>query len=511
MPILNSIISLVNIRRLSQIEHFKTNPEEVQQEQIFHLIKTAKNTEIGKYYDFASIKTIKDFQERVPVQKYEQMETVINKIRHGDRNVLWPGETKWFAKSSGTTSSKSKFIPVSKESLEDCHFRGGKDVLAIYNHLYPETELFSGKGLTLGGSQQLNKYNRDSFYGDLSAILIGNLPFWVNFIRTPDQSIALLDKWEEKLVKMTEATIHENVTSLTGVPSWFMVLIKYMLEYSGKSNLLEIWPNLELFIHGGINFGPYREQYKKLIPSDKMHYMETYNASEGFFAIQDDPSSSSMLLMLDYGIFYEFIPMDEWGKDYPKALTVDEVELNTNYAIVISTNGGLWRYVVGDTVKFTSKNPHKILITGRTKHFINAFGEELIVDNSNKAIEIACSKTDAVIKDYTAAPMYMSTEAKGRHQWIIEFEKMPDNIDHFTNELDLQLQALNSDYEAKRYKNITLEAPVIEIARRNLFFDWLKKHNKLGGQNKVPRLSNNRDLIEELLIINQKTDEDKQN
>ncbi|GAF05172.1 GH3 auxin-responsive promoter family protein [Saccharicrinis fermentans] len=504
MPILNSIISLVNLRRLSQIDHFKSNPEEVQKGQLMELVKKASSTELGRYYDFASIKSIKDFQERVPVQKYEQMETVIDKIRHGDKNVLWPGEIKWFAKSSGTTSSKSKFIPVSKEALEDCHFRGGKDVLAIYNRLYPETEIFSGKGLTLGGSQQLNKYNSDSFYGDLSAILIGNLPFWVHFIRTPDQSIALMDKWEEKLIKMTEATINENVTSLTGVPSWFLVLIKHLLEFSGKSNLLDIWPNLELFIHGGINFGPYREQYRKIIPSDRMHYMETYNASEGFFAIQDDPNSSSMLLMLDYGIFYEFIPTDEWGKDYPKALTIEDVELNTNYAIVISTNGGLWRYVVGDTIQFTSKYPHKIVITGRTKHFINAFGEEVIVDNSDKAIDHACKKTGAIIKEYTAAPMYMSTEEKGRHQWIIEFEKEPKDLALFSHELDKELQSINSDYEAKRYKDITLEFPQVVVGRKNLFFDWMKKHNKLGGQNKVPRLSNNRDLIEELMAINQK-------
>ncbi len=505
MPILNSIISLVNIRRLSQIEHFKSNPEEVQHEQLFELVRKASDTQLGRYYDFANVKTIKDFQDRVPVQKYEQMESVIDKVRRGEKNILWPGDIKWFAKSSGTTSSKSKFIPVSKESLEDCHFRGGKDVLAIYNRLYPETEMFSGKGLTLGGSQQLNQYNRDSFYGDLSAILIGNLPFWVNFIRTPDQSIALMDKWEEKLEKMTEATVNENVTSLTGVPSWFLVLIKHILKHTGKSNLLEVWPNLELFIHGGINFGPYREQYKKIIPSENMHYMETYNASEGFFAIQDDPESSSMLLMLDYGIFYEFIPMEEWDKEYPKALTIDQVELETNYAIVITTNGGLWRYIVGDTVKFTSKYPHKILITGRTKHFINAFGEELIVENSNKAIEHACNITGAIIKDYTAAPMYMSTEEKGKHQWMIEFDKEPDNVEHFAQELDSKLQALNSDYEAKRYKSITLEFPKIEIARKNLFFEWLKKHNKLGGQNKVPRLSNNRELMEELLMINQKS------
>ncbi len=505
MPFLNSIISLVNLRRLSQISHFKENPEEVQKEQLLDLIKKSKDTQHGKYYDFASIKSIKDFQERVPVQKYEQMEHVIDKIRHGEKNVLWPGDVKWFAKSSGTTSSKSKFIPVSREALEDCHFRGGKDVLAIYNDLYPENDLFSGKGLTLGGSQKLSQYNKESFYGDLSAILIGNLPFWVNFIRTPDQSIALMDKWEEKLVKMTEATINENVTSLSGVPSWFMVLIKHILKTKGTDNLLDVWPNLELFIHGGINFEPYRDQYHKIIPSSNMHYMETYNASEGFFAIQDDPSDTSMLLMLDYGIFYEFVPISEYGKEFPEALTLDEVDLETNYAMVISTNGGLWRYIVGDTIKFTSKYPFKIKITGRTKHFINAFGEEVIVDNSNRAIHFACEKTGAVIKEYTAAPMYMSTEEQGRHQWIIEFEKEPKDLAEFAYYLDKELQNINSDYEAKRYKDITLEAPEVVVARKDLFFDWLKKHNKLGGQNKVPRLSNNRDLIEELLTINQKS------
>ncbi|SMO62270.1 GH3 auxin-responsive promoter [Saccharicrinis carchari] len=503
MPILNSIISLVNSRRLSQINHFKAHPEDVQKEQLMELVKKANATELGKKYDFASIKTIKDYQERVPVHKYEQTEALIERVKHGEKNVLWPGEIKWFAKSSGTTSSKSKFIPVSKESLECCHFRGGKDVLAIYNELYPENEMFRGKGLTLGGSQQLNQYNNDTFYGDLSAILIGNLPFWVDFIRTPDQSIALMDKWEEKLIKMTEATLNENVTSLTGVPSWFLVLIKHLLAHTGKQNLLEIWPKLELFIHGGINFDPYREQYQKLIPSDQMHYMETYNASEGFFAIQDDPSSHSMLLMLDYGIFYEFLPIDEWDKAHPKALTIEDVELETNYAIVISTNGGLWRYALGDTVKFTSKHPHKIVITGRTKHFINAFGEEVIIDNSDRAVKHACNRTNAVIKEYTAAPMYMSTDEKGRHQWIIEFEKKPDDLNLFAEELDKRLQEVNSDYEAKRYKNITLEAPKIEMARNNLFFDWLKKHGKLGGQNKVPRLSNNRDLMDELLQLNQ--------
>ncbi|WP_075602697.1 GH3 auxin-responsive promoter family protein [Saccharicrinis aurantiacus] len=504
MPILNSIISLVNHRRLTQIDEFKSRPADVQRNQLFDLLEKAEHTAIGKEFNFNTIKAISEFQKRVPIRNYESLESEINRVRKGEKNILWGEDIKWFAKSSGTTSSKSKYIPVSKSSLEECHYKGGKDVLAIYNQLYPENEMFKGKGLTLGGSQQLNQFRNDSFDGDLSAILIGNLPFWVNLIRTPEQSIALMNKWEEKLVKITETTINENVTSLTGVPSWFLVLIKHMLEVTGKDNLLDIWPNLELFIHGGINFAPYREQYKKLIPSSKMHYLETYNASEGFFAIQDDPTSSSMLLMLDYGIFYEFIPMSELEKENPLALTIDEVELNTNYAIIITTNGGLWRYRIGDTVQFTSKYPHKIIISGRTKHFINAFGEELIIENSDTAIQHACQQSNAVIKDYSAAPMYMSTEDKGKHQWIIEFEKEPDNFELFSQSLDQKLQDVNSDYEAKRYNDITLDFPLIQKGRSNLFIDWLKLHDKLGGQNKVPRLSNNRKIIEELETLNNK-------
>ncbi|MDB4334834.1 GH3 auxin-responsive promoter family protein [bacterium] len=504
MPILNSILSLVNNRRLTQVDHFKSNGDEVQQQQLFELLKTAKDTEWGNKYDFSSVSSIVDFTQRIPVQRYEDIAGSIEQARQGKANLMWPGEIKWFAKSSGTTSSKSKYIPVSKEALEDCHYRGGKDVLAIYNQLYPENEMLTGKGLTLGGSQQLNPISKDSMSGDLSAILIGNMPFWTNFIKTPNQSIALMDEWEEKLVKITDATINENVTSITGVPSWLLVLLKHILKISGTNNLLDIWPNLELFIHGGINFSPYREQYKKIIPSDNMRYMETYNASEGFFAIQDDPSTDAMLLMLDYGIFYEFIPMNEVDKPFPKTLQLHEVELDTNYALVITTNGGLWRYLIGDTIQFKSKNPYRIVISGRTKHFINAFGEELIIDNATKALHDACAKTNALIKEYTAAPKYMSTDSKGCHEWLIEFERPPESLAYFEEVLDHKLQSLNSDYEAKRYKDITLTTPVVIVGKTGLFFEWLKEKNKLGGQNKVPRLSNNRDYIDELIKVNQR-------
>ncbi|MCU4165396.1 GH3 auxin-responsive promoter family protein [Carboxylicivirga caseinilyticus] len=504
MPILNSIISLVNTRRLSQIEDFKSNPGQIQDEQLQRLIKSAKHTFFGKLHDFESIKNYEAFAERIPVSDYEGLKPYVERMQKGEKNLLWPGEIKWFAKSSGTTSTKSKFIPVSKESLEDCHFRGGKDVLALYIENRPESDMFSGKCLTLGGSHQINNFSNDSYYGDLSAILIENLPFWTHFMRTPEQSIALMDEWEAKLEKITETTLVENVTSLAGVPSWFLVLIKHLLNKSGKTNLLEIWPNLELFIHGGINFTPYRNQYKELIPSDKMNYLETYNASEGFFAIQDDLKTQSMLLMLDYGIFYEFVPLSELGKSHPKALTIEQVEIGKDYALVISTNGGIWRYLIGDTIRFESTFPHRIAITGRTKHFINAFGEELMIENAEKALDEACKNTGAVIKEYTAAPIFMGKESKGAHQWLIEFEKAPENLEAFKQLLDETLKKVNSDYEAKRYKNMTLEMPHVEIAREHLFMDWLKSKNKLGGQNKVPRLANNREYIEELLKLNTK-------
>ncbi|TAJ04861.1 hypothetical protein DMA11_23745 [Marinilabiliaceae bacterium JC017] len=503
MPILNSLISLVNSRRLAQIQLFKEDPHAVQKTQLTTLVAKAKDTEIGKKYEFSSISSSGIFSERVPVQDYEGLRPWVIRLRQGEKNLLWPGEIKWFAKSSGTTSSKSKFIPVTKDALEECHFRGGKDVLAMYYENYPESQLFTGKCLTLGGSHQINNFSNDSYYGDLSAILIENLPFWTHFMRTPSQAIALMDEWEAKIEKMTEATINENVTSLAGVPSWFLVLLKHILEAAGKSNLLEVWPNLELFIHGGINFTPYREQYRALIPTDKMHYQETYNASEGFFAIQDDPLQEAMLLMLDYGVYYEFIPLDEVGKAFPRSLTLEEVELNTDYALVITTNGGLWRYMIGDTVRFKTKNPYRIIISGRTKHFINAFGEEVVIDNAERALKEACEKTGAIISEYTAAPVFMSAETKGAHEWLIEFEKLPGSIEAFSYHLDECLKSLNSDYEAKRYKNLTLEKPRVVAARKNLFMDWLKSKNKLGGQNKIPRLANNREFMDQLLQQNQ--------
>lgn len=504
MPLIPSILNWLNVKRIHQMNLFREYPVEVQEEELRKLLSTAKDTEWGKKYDFQSIKTFHDFKNRVPLQDYNNIKPYVKRLREGEVNLLWPGEIKWFAKSSGTTEDKSKFIPVSKEAFEDCHFRGGKDILAIYTFNNPETGMFSGKGLVLGGSRKINNFSNQSFYGDLSALLIENLPFWAEFLRTPSPKIALMDEWDKKLTEVTKHTIQENVTNLAGVPSWNLVLIKHVLEFTGKQNLLEVWPNLELFVHGGVNFEPYRKQFEKLIPSPKMHYMDTYNASEGFFGIQDDPENKDMLLMLDYGVFYEFIPMNQIHKESPPTVSVGDVIPGVNYAIVISTNGGLWRYMIGDTIIFSSIYPHKFYISGRTKHFINAFGEEVIIENAEKALSIACEKSNAQITEYTAAPIFMDDDQKGCHEWAIEFSKEPEDLDYFTEVLDHALMSVNSDYEAKRYKDITLIKPLINKLQSGTFYNWFNDHGKLGGQNKIPRLSNDRKFVEELLKIDER-------
>ena len=501
MAIIPSIINWLNIKRINQIEIFKKYPFETQQETLYKLLAKAAKTEWGKKFSYSSIVSIKDYQSRFPVQTYEDIIPYVERLRKGEPNILWPGEIRWFAKSSGTTSTKSKFIPMSREALEDCHYRAAKDILAIYAMQRPDTRIFSGKSLTLGGSHRMNQFSNDSLYGDLSAILIENAPFWVDIIRTPKQKIALLEDFEEKLDLITKSTVNENVTSISGVPSWYLVLIKQILAFTGKNDLLDVWPNLEVFFHGGISFTPYREQYKKLIIGDQMQYMETYNASEGFFGIQDDPLRSDMLLMLDYGIFYEFIPAEKIDTDNTPAYTIAEVKTGINYAIIISTNGGLWRYLMGDTVVFTCIDPYRFRISGRTKHFINVFGEEVIIENADKALNSACKATNAVITEYTAGPVFMNTVSKGSHEWIIEFEKEPSDLTLFIITLDNTLKSVNSDYEAKRLKDLNLVLPVINPVPRGTFNRWLKTKNKLGGQNKVPRLSNSREYIEQLYII----------
>lgn len=510
MPIINSIVSLLSTKRLKSIDEFKQRPFETQELVLKKLVETAKDTEWGKQHDFSTINSIEQFQQRTPVQDYNEVKHYIDRVRSGEQNILWPTEVKWFAKSSGTTEDKSKFIPVSNESLEEVHFQGGKDTLMLYAYNHPETEIFGGKGMTLGGSHQIDKMSDKVFSGDLSAILIENIPFWADLMRTPSQKVALIPDFEEKMHRIAQEAIPENVTYFAGVPSWNLVLMKYILEHTGKKNLFEVWPNMELFIHGGVSFTPYKEQYRKLLPSDYMNYMETYNASEGFFALQDDPASSSMLLMMDYGIFYEFIPMDSFYDKNVTPLTVADVKIGVNYAIVITTNGGLWRYLIGDTVEFTSLFPHKIRITGRIKHYINTFGEEIIVDNAEQAIRAACERTGAIVSEYTAAPVYMDDNAKGGHEWLFEFERQPSSLEEFTDILDQTLTTINSDYEAKRYKNITLQRPTVHSLMPGVFYQWMKESGKLGGQHKVPRLYNTRDYVEKLLSLNNRLQTSKE-
>jgi len=500
-PIVNSILSWFLKKRKHQVALFLKYPTEVQDELLFKLLTSAKDTEFGTAFNFKNIRTYQDFSQKIPIQQYESIEPLIERTRKGEQNLFWPSPIKWFAKSSGTTNSKSKFIPVSDESLQDCHFEAGKDMLCMYFNNNPDAQLFTGKSLRLGGSSAVYEENK-TFFGDLSAIIIENLPFWADFSSAPKQETALMSEWESKMDAIISETINENITGLAGVPSWMLVLLNRVLERTGKSDILEIWPNLEVYFHGGVSFTPYKEQFQKLIPSNDFKYYETYNASEGFFAIQDQNDSDEMLLMLDYGIFYEFIPMDTFNGESSIAIPLSEVEKDVNYALVITTNGGLWRYLIGDTVKFTSTDPYRIKITGRTKHFINVFGEELIIENAEDALQEACKKTHAEITDYTVAPIFMHQEKSGAHEWMIEFKKAPKSIEEFTYILDTHLKSINSDYEAKRYHNMTLGMPKTHIATQGLFYDWMKKKGKLGGQNKVPRLSNSRQWMDELLALN---------
>lgn len=489
--------------RQKEIERHYTEPEALQHEVLNYLISKGKQTEYGRNHLMGAVDNYEDFRDRLPICTYEDLKSDIDRMRHGDEDVLWPGQTRWYAKSSGTTNDKSKFIPISPEGLKNIHYKGGADVVALYLRNHPDSRIFDGKSLILGGSHSPNYDQNGSLVGDLSAILIENINPIVNFFRVPKKKTALLSDFEVKRDRIAKECMGKNVTNISGVPSWMLSVLVRILELSGKRHLEEVWPNLEVFFHGGITFTPYRNQYESLITSANMRYMETYNASEGFFGIQDDPSDKSMLLMLDYDVFYEFIPLEDIGSDNPRIVPLEAVELERNYAMVITTSCGLWRYMIGDTVKFTSKKPYKFLITGRTKYFINAFGEELIMDNAEKALAYACEHSGAQISEYTAAPVYMDMHAKCRHQWLIEFTKDPDSMDHFARLLDQKLQQINSDYEAKRSHDVTLQHLEVVKARQNLFNDWLKSKQKLGGQHKVPRLSNSRKNMEELLEMNQ--------
>ncbi|MCP4521537.1 MAG: GH3 auxin-responsive promoter family protein [Cytophagales bacterium] len=501
MKLFNSVLFWVLKKRIHQIELFLKYPVEVQQELLQKLLVQSKNTEWGKKYDYASITSIQTFQERVPISTYEDIFPYIERVLRGEQNILWGSKIKWFAKSSGTTNAKSKFIPVSQEALVDCHFKAGKDMLSLYAHNYENVNLFTGKSLSIAGTHQINPDNPSSSYGDISGVVIQNLPAWAKYARAPRLKTALMSEWESKIEQMAEETIKENITSLAGVPTWMLVLIQKVLDKTKADNILEVWPNLELYGHGAVSFEPYRELFKELLPKPEMNYLELYNASEGFIGIQDRPNTGEMLLMLDLGIFYEFIPMEHFGEENSSALTLDQVELGKNYALVISTNAGLWRYLIGDTIQFTTLYPFRFRITGRTKHFINAFGEELIVDNAEKAISVACLYTEAKISNYTAGPLYFEGNQNGGHEWIIEFEKQPTDFDKFCHILDNKLKEINSDYEAKRYQDIALRFPKIHNVPQGTFYNWMKKRGKLGAQHKVPRLANNRTHLEEILKI----------
>ncbi len=506
IPLFNSIASWLLKKREHQISLFLKYPEEVQIEVLDQLIAVSERTEVGLAYDFKSVKDYKTFVERVPLSAYEDIEPMIERTRRGEQGIFWPTSIRWFAKSSGTTNAKSKFIPVSTEAIEDCHFKAGKDMLCLYLNNNEGSQLFNGRSLRLGGSKEVYEDN-GTFFGDLSAILIENMPFWAEFSSTPSHKVSMMNEWVAKMAAIVDETTQENVTSLLGVPSWMLVLLNNVLEETGKEHLLEIWGDLEVYFHGGVSFLPYKEQYKTLLPSSDFQYYEIYNASEGFFAIQDRNNNSELLLMLDYGIFYEFIPVDNKEMIVEYAIPIWEVQIGINYAVVITTNSGLWRYKIGDTIRFTSLNPYRIKVTGRTKHHINVFGEELIIENAEEALRRVCEKTKSEIVDYTVAPIFMEGKEKGAHEWLIEFREAPEDIHHFTELLDNALKSLNSDYEAKRYNNMTLSMLKINVAREKLFYNWLKKKDKLGGQHKVPRLSNERTYLEDLLMMNGKEQE----
>ena len=500
MKLLSSAISKLARMRLWRIQNWTNHPVSAQREVLQHLVTAGQYTVYGKKYHFTRLFTVKDFKKNVPIQEYDDLRPYIMRMMEGEENVLWNTPINWFAKSSGTSSDKSKFIPISEESLQDNHFQANKDVLTNYYNNFPGSDLLTGKGLVIGGSHQINKVNDDIQYGDLSAVLMQNSPFWGQWLRTPELSIALLDEWETKIEQLAQATANENVTSIAGVPTWTLILLKRILEIKNKETIKEVWPNLELYINGGVSFVPYREQFKQIIGAP-INYLEVYNASEGFFAAQEKPDDNGMTLFTEHGIFYEFMPVEEYGKPSPHTVGLNEVELNKNYALVISTTGGLWRYLVGDTVQFTSLNPYRIIVSGRLKHYMNAFGEEVIVDNSDKAIALASQKTNSIVSDYTAAPVYFSSNNNGAHEWLIEFEKEPASLEQFTSALDAELKNTNSDYEAKRHKDIALRMPLVRILPKGTFTKWLRSKGKLGGQHKVPRLSNERKYIEEILAM----------
>ena len=493
---LNKLLAIKIKNRIKLIQKAIENPIDFQDKILTNNIQLSKKTFFGERHDFSNIKTYSQFTQKIPVQNYNSLKKYIDMSRMGQTNILWPGKTKWFAKSSGTTKNKSKFIPITTESLKKCHFQAGRDMLSIYLNYYPNSQILTGKSLMIGGSTSIHK-NNNYYTGDLSAIIIQNLPRWVQLKRMPSIKTALIENWEQKIKQIIQESVNKNITSISGVPSWTMMILDQLMKKRNNQCLSEIWPNLELYMHGGINFDPYKNQFHKCMNSKKLNYLELYNASEGFFGIQNDFTKSDLLLLINHGIFYEFSTIND-DTSKKEVIPLQEVELNKVYSMIITTNGGLWRYEIGDTVMFTSLKPYKIKIIGRIQSFINAFGEELQENHANTALHYACIKTNAIIQDYIAGP-YFYHDKSGAHEWFIEFKKPPENLENFKYILDNKLQALNCDYEAKRNASILLKKPIIHILKKKFFYEMLKIQNKIGGQNKIKRLYNNRDFITQLI------------
>ena len=488
-------------KRIAEINNYAKNAEQIQREQLNNLITQAISTEFGKDKQFNKINSAEEFAKRLPIFTYETIQPYIEKMVKGEKDILWKGRVKYFAQSSGTTDAKSKYIPVSDESFKTMHFRGGIDSVAMYLYLNPESRFFKGKSMVIGaGKSSKNEYG--SHIGLLSGLLseCGN-PL-VGLLREPSLDICMMPDFTDKMEKMLPKIVKKNIVSISGIPSWYQIFLYRMLEYTGKKYVTDIWPNLEVFFHGGVSFEPYKELFKSMIPSEKMHYLEVFNASEGFFSIQNDFNDPSMLLMLDYGTFYEFVPLENIHDEQPVAMPLWQVEKGKSYALIISNNSGLWRYNIGDVVTFTSVKPYKFIISGRTKHFLNLCGEEVMVGNADAAIAKASDLTGAKVLNYTATVVCATPEQKARHQWMIEFDQMPNDLNKFIEILDNTLIEVNSDYESKRTKSIALEIPDVIVARKNLFTDWMKKSGKTAAQQKIPRLLQKRDLMEQLIEMN---------
>ena len=502
------LAAAVQFGSLPRLAHLREQPLKTQNRLLTGLLRRACHTEWGRRYGFGENPTPADFARRVPMSTYEQLYPELERVLRGAPDVLWPGPVRWFAKSSGTTNARSKYIPLTDESLRQGHYRAGRDMLALSTYLYPENRLLAGKTLSLGGALSPNPLRpaaADSWVGDVSAIIMQRLPNWAQAIRTPPLALALLDEWEEKIERIARHALHVDVRVLAGVPTWMIVLLRRVTELAGADNIMQVWPNLRLFLHGAVAFGPYRELFRQLIPDEQMRYLEIYNASEGYFALQDQSDSEDLLLLLDHGIYYEFLPAAEFERADPRPVPLRDVELGKSYALVISTNAGLWRYLIGDTVRFTSLAPYRVRITGRTKHFLNAFGEEVVIENAEAAVAAAARATATTVRDFTAAPIFFTAQertSRGGHEWAVEFAGPPPvEPARFIEALDTTLRALNSDYDAKRHRDLALGPPQLRVLPAGTFQAWLAGQGKLGGQHKVPRLSNSRQVLEAVLRV----------